>query len=115
MAGTYDFEIEQGATFVRTITWKNSAGILVDLTGYTARMQVRSTVAAPDVLLELTNANSRLGLGGAAGTVAIRLSAAETALISWRKGVYDLELVAPSGTVTRLLTGAVTVSFEVTR
>jgi hypothetical protein len=40
-ATTYDILIEQGATYSQVITYKES-GAAVNLTGYTARMQVRS-------------------------------------------------------------------------
>ena len=42
-AAQYDILIEQGATFSRTFVWKDSSEVAVDLTGYTARMQIRKT------------------------------------------------------------------------
>jgi hypothetical protein len=42
-ATTYDILIEQGATYSQVVTYKES-GVAVNLTGYTARMQVRSHV-----------------------------------------------------------------------
>lgn len=112
---TYDFRIEQGATFALKFAKKDQAGTPIALTSYTARMQVRSSVASPDVMLELTTANNRLVIDEAAGIVAINLLATDTADITWRKGVYDLELEAPDGTVTRLVEGVITISREVTR
>lgn len=113
-AGNYDFYIEQGATFNQTFIWKDSTGALVNLTGYTARMQVRQTVANDTVLLSLTTENGRISLGGSAGTIALTLDAATSAGITFARGVYDLELVH-GGVVTRLLEGQVDVSKEVTR
>ena len=40
-AGKYNFEIEAGATFTRTITYKDSTDTAIDLTGATVRMQIR--------------------------------------------------------------------------
>lgn len=114
-AGTYDFEIEQGTTFNKEFIWKDVNGDPVNLSGYTARMQVRGTVSSADVLLSMTTENSRITLGGAAGTIDLDLTAADTAGITWRRGVYDLELVSSNGTVTRLLQGVITISREVTR
>ena len=34
-AGKYDFTIEQGATFSLQVTWKDSTGTPINLTGYT--------------------------------------------------------------------------------
>ena len=42
-AGAYDITCEQGATFSRTLTVKDSSGAVRDLSTYTARMQVRRT------------------------------------------------------------------------
>lgn len=114
-AGTYDFEIEQGTTFNKEFLYKDVNDDPVNLSGYTARMQVRSTVSSADVLLSLTTENGRITMGGAAGTIDLDLTATDTAAITWRRGVYDLEIVSSNGTVTRLLQGVITISREVTR
>ena len=113
--GEYDFTIYQGATLSRTVVWKDAAGALVDLTGYTARMQIRASVRNPEILVSLTTENGGIALGGTAGTVDLLLTAAQTAAIAARAGAYDLELVDSGGAVTRLLYGAVEISPEVTR
>jgi len=114
-ASIYNINIEQGATFTRTITWKDSAGAAINLTGYTARMQIRERVESATALVSLTS-SSGITLGGAAGTVVITITAALTdALPNMKKGVYDLELVSAGGIVTRLLQGEVVVSPQVTR
>lgn len=107
--------IEQGATFQLNLLWKDSAGAPINLTGYTARMQVRHKINDPTALLSLTTENSGIALGGAAGTINIVATAALTTTLTEKSGVYDLELVASNGVVTRLLQGVVTISPEVTR
>jgi hypothetical protein len=114
-AASYNFTIEQGATFEAEIEWRDGSNALVNLTGFSARMQIRTSIAAASFALELTNANGRIVLGGAAGTVQLVLAAADTAALGAGSYVYDLELVHPSGKVTRLLKGAITVDAEVTR
>jgi hypothetical protein len=113
-ATTYDILLEQGATFSQVITYKDN-GVAVNLTGYTARMQVRATLESASTLVELTTANSRIALGGAAGTISLTISATDTAALTAGRGVYDLELVSGSGIVTRLLQGVCTISRNVTR
>lgn len=113
-AGTYNIVADQGATFSRTLTWKTDAGTLVNLSGYTARMQVRATVDAPTTVLSLTTENGGITLGGALGTIALSVSATSTAALTPGTFVYDLELVSGS-TVTRLVQGTFTVRPEVTR
>jgi hypothetical protein len=103
-AGRYSFAIEQGATFDRTVTWRDNAGALVDLTSYTATMKIKD----PD---GTTIATPTLTLGGAAGTIAIHLSAATTRALTPTPSdslVYDLLVTAADGvTLTRLLQGRV--------
>ena len=114
-AGLYTLTIEQGATLSLVLTYKDSAGNLVNLTGYTARMMLRSSFTAASNILSLTTENSRIALGGAAGTITLTISATDTAALSApQSGVYDLELVSGS-TVTRLIQGTFTVTPEATR
>lgn len=114
-AGTYNIICDQGATLTRTLTWKDAAGSLVNLSGYSGRMQVRADVESADTVLSLTNTNGGLTLGGAAGTVLITVSATESATLTAGDYVYDLELVNAGGEVTRLVQGQFTVRAEVTR
>jgi ketopantoate hydroxymethyltransferase len=106
--------IQQGATFQRTVTWKDENGALINLTGYTARLQIRETPDATATIVSLTD-SSGLVLGGSAGTIAITISATATAALTITRAVYDLELVTAGGIVTRLLEGTVSVTPEVSR
>lgn len=108
----YDLTIYQGATFIENFVWKTPGGP-VNMTGATARMQVRRSVSSPEALLSLTTENGRITLG-AAGQITLNLNAVETAAINWKRGVYDIE-VAFDGSVRRLVFGAIAVSQEVTR
>lgn len=114
-AATYDFEIEQGSTLIRPIVWKDSSGNPINLSGYSAKMQVRQSVSSDDVLLELSTANGKITLGTTNGTITLVLTATETAAIQWRSGRYDLELTSSGSVVTRLLQGVISISKEVTR
>lgn len=114
-AADYPILIEQGATYRLPLAWKTSAGAAVDLTGYTARMQVRRKVDADEALLNLTTENGGVALGGTAGTITVTASDTLTAALTVKSGVYDLELRDAAGVVTRLLQGCVTISLEVTR
>lgn len=115
-----DRSIFQGATYRHRITWKlapdqNTTPTPVDLTGCTARMQVRAKIGATEVLLTLTTENGGVTLGGTAGTIDLLIEAEDTAAITWTSGVYDLEIIFTNGDVRRLLYGEVVVSREVTR
>ena len=110
--------IEQGATFRHSLALKAGAGSTapaLNLTGYSARMQLRADYAATDVLLELTSANSRIIITPLAGMLELSISAADTGLLEFSKAIYDLEIESASGEVTRIVQGVVTLSKEVTR
>ena len=51
MAYIANLYVEAGATFSRVITYTDSSGVLVDLTGYTAELQVRETVDSATAIL----------------------------------------------------------------
>jgi len=116
-AGRRNIIIEKGATFQFNLLWKDANDVAINLTGYTARMQVRKTVNSTDTLLDMTTENSGIALGGVAGTIAVTATATATAAISEaaKTGVYDLELVSGAGVVKRLVEGDVTIKPEVTR
>lgn len=117
-AGTLNLALEQGATFRKTLTWKTGTpAAAVDLTGYTARMQLRASPSAATTVVSITDVPSSQGvitLGGVAGTIEIFINDATTTLIT-AGGVYDLELIAPSTDVTRLVQGKYTISPNVTK
>lgn len=114
MAARYDLTIEQGATYRKTFRW-TSDGVPVDLAGYKARMQIRRTHRSLEVLLEATTENGRFTISALAGEIHLDLSEADTAALPPRSAVFDIELVAADGVVTRLIEGDVTVTPEVTR
>jgi hypothetical protein len=114
-AASYDFEIEQGSTLLKPIVWKDSTGTPVNLIGYSAKMQVRQSANADEVLLEMSTSNGKISITPQTGTINLIFSATSTAAINWKRGKYDLELTSPSGDVTRLIEGAITVSKEITR
>lgn len=114
-AGKHNFLCEQGATFNPTITWKDEANNLVDLTGYTARMQVRSDFSSTVIIISLTTENARITLGGAVGTIELLITDEDTTLLTAGTYKYDLELVSSLGTVVRLLKGNFKVDPEITK
>ena len=110
-----DFCMPQGATFRRVLRWREKNGPNRNLTGFTARMQLRATADSATVLEELTTENGGITLGGSEGTISLLLTAAETIALTAGRVVYDLELIASNGEVTQLTRGIISVTRNVTR
>ena len=110
-AGKHNFTLEQGSTFDREITVQENSQAL-NLTGYSARMQMRSTHDSSSIALTFTAA-----IASPASNGKINLGATATATAAVEEGiyVYDLEIESSAGTVTRILEGTITVTPEVTR
>lgn len=110
--GKYNITAYQGATFDLSMNWA-IGGTAINLTGYTAAMQVRPTASASSAVISLTNGNG-ITLGGTAGTIDIAISAATMGSVAAGQYVYDLELVQGAN-VSRLMQGTFLVDAEVTR
>ena len=122
-----DIIIEQGVDFSLLLTWESPAGSPVDLTSYTAALQIRSAYGGQPEILALAQ-GSGITLGGTAGTVTVAITAAQTGAIeapnyaslttyagepAYRLGVYDLVLTSGVGQVRRFIYGTVYLSPQV--
>ena len=112
-AGIYNFTIEQGTTFTRTLTL-TSSGVVMNLTGYTARLQARKSATDSTKIIDLTVGHGIM-ITHAAGVIVWSLTDAQTAAFNFGRIVYDFEIESPAGTVIRILEGTITLSKEVTR
>lgn len=123
-AGRYNLLIEQGATFEIELQYKDSNGAVVDLSGYSGRLQIRPSIGSPTTYLCLSSSLNPDGTGinfsgsngttpPTSGSIGIYISATTSSMLTFSTGVYDLEI--QSGLrVTRLLQGNVQLSKEVT-
>jgi hypothetical protein len=116
-AGLYNLVADQGSTFSRTIVWRDPAKNPILMAGYTARMQIRPTVASSTVIKELTTENGGITLGAENGQIVLYISDEDMVNIDEDKYVYDLELLGPDAStyVYKLLQGNFVVRSEVTR
>lgn len=111
----YDITIGQGATFRLPLVLKNDDDTVVDLTGYSARMQIRSIHSAFTTLVSLASHGGGITITAETGAIEVLIAAEETAGMPPIKGVYDFELIQPNDEVWRLLEGSATITPEVTR
>jgi hypothetical protein len=117
MASSHNIQIVQGETFQLNITWKDGNDNPINLTSYSARMDVRPYWGSSERILtsQGLSPNITLTLGGASGTIDVSIDAVTTAaLAAPANGVYDIE-VQSGAFVKKLLRGNVRITDEATR
>mgnify|MGYP000337835291 CR=1 FL=1 len=125
-AGKYNFTIEQGTTVIKQFTYKDSAGTVVDLSNYSASMQVKEDYTSSVIISLSGSASSSTSSQGLAiiapsgsttkGQVQLTIDATTTADFNFVSALYDLEIKNSStGAVTRLLQGSIGLSKEITK
>lgn len=121
MAPKHNFTADQGSYWSQQLLWKDSEDVPIDLTGFTARMQLRRNFNDPTADLELTTEDGAITLGGVDGTILIEIASELTAALPIRDTqtsyVYDLEVIpaAAEQNARRLIQGKFTITREVTR
>lgn len=84
------------------------------LAGSTARIQVRSKITSPDILIELTTENGMISMNDTTKTITLSIPADTTELLTFKSAVYSMEIVNGS-TVTPFIYGNITLDTEITR
>ncbi|MEQ8168743.1 MAG: hypothetical protein ABRQ38_07575 [Candidatus Eremiobacterota bacterium] len=106
-------EIIQGANWSKTFRLKDENKVAFDLTGYTARMQIRRTLQSSDVIKELSTENGKIAILGSSGEITFLLTAQDTVLMTGN-GVYDVDLIKDEKVYT-IFGGKIIVIPHVTR
>ena len=109
-----DWEEFEGDTLQMPITWKDPAGVEVDFTSYTAKMEIRLKAGDATALLTLTNGNG-ITLGNSTNNIFVEVTDAQTFTLGKGKKVYDIEMTAPDGTVNTWISGTITLVESVTK
>ena len=97
-----------------------SGGVLeyntpVNLTGYTARMQLRAKLDDVDFIDEYTTVNGKLQIDTSGKAITILVDAVTTAGYTFTSALYSLELISSALVVTQIANGTITLVKEVTR
>jgi len=111
-AGIYNFTLDQGSVFYINLQYEDPDGNPINLTGNTARMQLRRQYSTPAVLT-LTTGGGGIVITGATGNIAIEITDEQTETLEGGFYLYDLEL-NNGGVISRLIQGTITVSPQVT-
>lgn len=113
-AGIYNATIDQGAVWSVIFVYKDPSDNPIDLTGYTAAMQLRQSYDSAAADLTLSTANGGIAITGATGTITVTATDEQTGALTPGYYVYDLELTSGAN-VSRLVQGQITVAEQVTR
>lgn len=112
----YKLSCRQGKTFRKTVTYLDN-GSAMNLTGYSARMQIRPKASSTTLYVDLTVANGGIIMGGTAGTIGLFIPKATMEQVPAGMHQYELEVIEPGGEIPDTLTisGPFLVEAEVTR
>lgn len=115
MAASNELIIDQYATFLTSFTWQTkSSGLPVNLTGYSAELQIRHTAKDAVAVISLSD-EAGLVINELAGKVSVEISASATGALTPGKYVWDLVLTSAAAQKKRLVGGVATVVVGVTR
>ena len=111
----YNLTCWQGKTFEKTFYLKDAQDNIINLSGFTGRMQVRLTLESAETIFDLDSDNGGVIVDGDDGSITIYIDDETTEQVSAGSYKYDLEIVSASGRVYCPIYGSFKVKGEVTR
>ncbi len=115
MAGQKNFEVDQNATFTFIVEYKDNNGLPINLTGSTAKMQVRDTKGGTKLAFTLTSPSTGgITIDAALGKLTIKMTPTQTNKLFYPKSSYDLMVIDSNGNKIKLLEGFLTLNRSVT-
>ena len=107
MAGQKNWEVDQDTTFTFVVEYKDPDDNIIDLTGATAKMQVRDATGQK-LAFTLTSPSGGITINGSEGKVTVRMTPTQTKKLFFPKSVYDLIITDTNLIKTKLLGGFIT-------
>jgi len=114
MAGQKNFEVDQNATFSFIVEYKDNNGAAIDLTGSSAKMQVRDTKGGSKLAFTLTSPSGGIIIDPALGKVTTKITPTQTNKLFYPKSSYDIMITDSNSNKIKLLEGFITLSRSVT-
>ena len=115
MAVSKNFEVDQGTTFSFQIDYvANDEVTPIDLTGSSAKLQVRDTKGGSKLAFTLTSPTSGITIDGPNGKLNVKMTPTQTNKLFYPKSSYDIMVVDSNGNRIKLLEGFLTLSRSVT-
>ena len=115
MAGQKNFEVDQNATFSFQVEYTQEDEVTpVDLTGASAKMQVRDTKGGNKLAVTLTSPSGGITIDGPEGVLNIKMTPTQTNKLFYPKSSYDIMVIDSNGNKIKLLEGFMTLNRSVT-
>jgi hypothetical protein len=114
MAGQKNFEVDQNATFNFVLEYKDDEDNAIDLTGASAKMQIRDTKGGSKLAVTLTSPSGGITIDGPSGILNIKMTPTQTNKLFYPKSSYDVMVVDSNGNKIKLLEGFMTLNRSVT-
>jgi len=114
MAGQKNFEVDQNATFTFIVEYKDNNGLPINLTGATAKMQVRDTKGGTKLAFSLTSPSGGIVIDPVNGKLTIKITPTQTNKLFYPKSSYDIMITDSNANKIKLLEGFMTLSRSVT-
>ena len=114
MAGQKNFEVDQNATFTFVLDYKDSDGNAIDLTGASAKMQVRDAKGGTKLAVTLTSPSGGIVIDQPNGKLTIKMTPTQTNKLFYPKSSYDVMVVDSNGNKIKLLEGFMMLNRSVT-
>jgi hypothetical protein len=104
---TVNISIDSGTSFTATYTISNSDGSVLDLSGYTASSKIRKYPTSP------TSNNFSVGINSTSGKITISMASTLTTGLSEGRNYYDIVIISPSSTTSKVIQGMAIVNSTV--
>jgi hypothetical protein len=114
MAGQKNFEVDQNATFSFIVEYKDNNGLPIDLTGSSAKLQVRDTKGGSKLAFSLTSPAGGITIDPTNGKLTVKMTPTQTNKLFYPKSSYDLMVSDSNGNKIKLIEGFLTLSRSVT-
>jgi hypothetical protein len=114
MAGQKNFEVDQNATFSFIVEYKDNNGLPIDLTGSTAKMQVRDLKGGDKLAFTLTSPSGGIVITPLLGKLTIKMTPTQTSKLFYPKSSYDVMLTDSNSNKIKIVEGFLTLSRSVT-
>jgi len=110
MSAQNNLTLDQGTDFTYNIFLIDSAGVSVDITGFTGNCQLRTSYSS-NVFFTMNVAVSSVNTG----MITLSMNSATTSTLTSPKYLYDVKLTSNDNVVSRLMEGVISVNKDVTR